>query len=600
MAWRLWERHSSVPTSVRRSLVGFAVPVQDPNAERDWWAQGLRFVESDGSEMRASEGRQVITRLPLVVADDFPRLDLDHLPSSGAVVIEDPRIPLPEDVGRLWSEQAGRIVGPSYLASGRIQGWGATGAAHLVTAAMGGWSAGVPTGLEGTFIPVELLHRARAILTPGGPANPLVVLWALAQLRVTWQRLDSSETEIGRVGLDIREAEAARMEADSGLALSWCFPMLTGQRPLPRDPVLRRRVEAVLAGIWQTWVDRPAEAAYLSPISIGDMGGGQRTTKVTAALARAGTRVVFVQDAPARGFSRRVSLPTRPDRVLVIPETLLARGASEFADAVMDRVRTVVVGAPTPRYVRWVRDRRSFLDHVTYDCFDRWDSVLGRRWYREADEQELVRRADTVLATTSELEARLRGWGTPRVLVRPNLVDGVPDNVRQRTPDPRTVVLVGNLQGRWVDWEAVIRLGESVVDTRVELWGPAPPRPPDLPPNVLFMGAVDNVDVPATIARGRVGIAPFVRGPLAAAVSPMKVAEYLACGRPVVTLGLPASRGIPGVIDTDDVEVFVIAVRETLDRAWSGPETRWTGGTWDDLVLDWKRRGLLGRSSDSP
>jgi glycosyltransferase involved in cell wall biosynthesis len=84
-------------------------------------------------------------------------------------------------------------------------------------------------------------------------------------------------------------------------------------------------------------------------------------------------------------------------------------------------------------------------------------------------------------------------------------------------------------------------------------------------PNVTFLGLRPTADIPAYIGSFDVGIVPFVIDRLTEAVSPLKMYEYLAAGRGVVTTPLPACRGVAEVEIADGIDAFVAAIERRLD-----------------------------------
>src|SRR6185295_2677914 len=88
----------------------------------------------------------------------------------------------------------------------------------------------------------------------------------------------------------------------------------------------------------------------------------------------------------------------------------------------------------------------------------------------------------------------------------------------------------------WFDWPLVIRLARTLRDGAVHVVGPryvSPPRP--LPSNVKLFPACSHADAVDHIRRFSVGLIPFKRNRLTAAVDPIKYYGYRAMGLPVLT-----------------------------------------------------------------
>jgi glycosyltransferase involved in cell wall biosynthesis len=68
----------------------------------------------------------------------------------------------------------------------------------------------------------------------------------------------------------------------------------------------------------------------------------------------------------------------------------------------------------------------------------------------------------------------------------------------------------------------------------------------DLADRVSFHKTVPYADVPAWINRVDAGILPFPEWPPWNTCSPIKLFEYLACGKPIVATSIPAHKSVLG------------------------------------------------------
>jgi len=106
-------------------------------------------------------------------------------------------------------------------------------------------------------------------------------------------------------------------------------------------------------------------------------------------------------------------------------------------------------------------------------------------------------------------------------------------------------------------------------------------------PNVHVRPPVRRAELAALIAASDACLLPHVRSRLTTAMSPLKVYEYLAGGRPVAAIDLPPVRDIdPRVVLADDPDGFAEAVDSALA---AGPATE----AERDAFIDkhsWRRR----------
>jgi teichuronic acid biosynthesis glycosyltransferase TuaH len=189
---------------------------------------------------------------------------------------------------------------------------------------------------------------------------------------------------------------------------------------------------------------------------------------------------------------------------------------------------------------------------VTFYVTDDWAAYPARQawWpaYREA--YAAVRRHHRrVCAVSAPLLERISPTGPAAVV--PNGIDA--DEWRRPSsapawftalPGPR-LLYVGNLQDR-LDVAALDHLASARPDASIVLVGPLldPAHFAALArrPNVVLHDRVDRAQVVGLCRAADVCLVPHRRTPLTEAMSPLKLYEYLAAGRPVVAIDLPPMR----------------------------------------------------------
>jgi teichuronic acid biosynthesis glycosyltransferase TuaH len=241
---------------------------------------------------------------------------------------------------------------------------------------------------------------------------------------------------------------------------------------------------------------------------------------------------------------------------------------------------------------------------VTYYAWDDWlASEPHRRWW-PAYHQAFSRLRETqrrVCAVSEAIMSRLRPTGPSAVI--PNGIDegewlepvDTPAWFISR-PRPR-LLYVGTLDRR-IDVHAMERVARAFPGGSLTLIGP------DLAPaHFSRLAQLENVGVrPWTPRREIVGVIraadacliPHVRNALTEAMSPLKLFEYLAGGRPVAAVDLPPIAGVraPGLVLVGEADDFVTGVRRALALGPAGEGERRTFLARNS----WKRRfdELLG------
>ena len=215
-----------------------------------------------------------------------------------------------------------------------------------------------------------------------------------------------------------------------------------------------------------------------------------------------------------------------------------------------------LVGIPFLVEVNGVEEEAAILGRTTRPVRRALTFPLRRRIYHAAA---------TVIAVSDPLAALVRdlhGLPQGRVVPIPNGVDTdrftplEPAEARARLglPAGLWILFVGNLvpwQGVETLLEAFRRVSMSVPEARLAIVGDGPLRGPleglarelQIANRVYFPGTVPHEDVPRFIGASDVCAAPFTQMRNARiGLSPLKLYEYLACGRPIVASDVPGVR----------------------------------------------------------
>ena len=196
-----------------------------------------------------------------------------------------------------------------------------------------------------------------------------------------------------------------------------------------------------------------------------------------------------------------------------------------------------------------------------------------RYWYARFARDRLLRRARRIIVVTNELARHpaIVRLGRP-VSVFPNSIDLVdyPELPPPENPSPR-VAFVGTPWTPWAGVDKIARLASYFPTWRFDVVGPGPEELRGAPANVVIHGPLERKDYLPIMAQADVAIGPLAlhRKGLSEA-SALKVAEYLACGIPVILGnaetafpdGAPFLLQLPNTEDnvdaaTDEIRAFV-------------------------------------------
>jgi glycosyltransferase involved in cell wall biosynthesis len=200
----------------------------------------------------------------------------------------------------------------------------------------------------------------------------------------------------------------------------------------------------------------------------------------------------------------------------------------------------------------------------------------------EKAEEELLKKADIVFTTSSQL-LKSRKVLNPRSYYFPNVADHdhfsrallhgtiVPDDLRVIQP-PR-IGFIGAISSYKVDFNLIAYVARAHPDWSVVLIGKVGEGDPwtnienikNLP-NVFILGPRPYTQLPAYLKGIDVAILPNQLNAYTQAMFPMKFFEYLAAGKPIVSVNLPALREYSDMAYlAKSYEDFVLGIEKALN-----------------------------------
>ena len=201
-----------------------------------------------------------------------------------------------------------------------------------------------------------------------------------------------------------------------------------------------------------------------------------------------------------------------------------------------------------------------------------------RYWYARFTRDRLLRRARRIVVVTNEIARHPAITVLHRpVSVLPNSINlaAYPELEAARNASPR-LVFIGSPRLAWAGVDKIVRLAAHFPGWRFDVVGPARAELPDAPANVVVHGQLGREQYLPIMAAADVAIGPLAlhRKGLSEA-SALKVAEYLACGIPVIVANTETAfpGGAPFLLQLPNtegnVDVSTAVVRQFVEH-WCG------------------------------
>ncbi len=250
------------------------------------------------------------------------------------------------------------------------------------------------------------------------------------------------------------------------------------------------------------------------------------------------------------------------------------------------------------------------LDHlppgrVVYDVTDDYVHYAGSaraRALTEARENRIAARAGMIFTTTQPLAQRLRAIN-PNVHVVPNGVDArffdpqPADDPFASVPHPR-IGHVG-LTSNWMDFELLAKIAARWLGQVISI-GPVKPEVRaayERIPGLVRLPPVHNLDLPRYLDAIDVCIQPHLPLEVRHRADPLKIVEYMAMGKPIVSTALRNLEPLSDVVElATDHQGFIAAIERALadrDPALRNRRIeRARPRSWDRLYGDVRRAVL--------
>jgi len=291
------------------------------------------------------------------------------------------------------------------------------------------------------------------------------------------------------------------------------------------------------------------------------------------------------QFAP-EGKGIRIVTPVAPGGLRFVPRRRRQKLLKYFVPLILHRLKPIL----SERYILWLsRDELCLYLHrrlrPALTCYHRLDDYTAMDPSFASWDLALEQIADLIFVVSPHLQAQHRARGREAHLL-PNGVDlsffakaldrqtSVPADLAV-IPTPR-IGFIGYLILKWIDVDLIFEAATQRPDWSFVLIGPKIAwKPVDVPPNVYLLGARPYTQLPSYLKGLDVCLVPFKQNAITDGASPLKLYEYLAAGRAVVSTPVPDLPTFEGVVwCACDSAGFVSAIEEALSVAHDPHEQR--------------------------
>src|SRR5687767_1149532 len=333
-------------------------------------------------------------------------------------------------------------------------------------------------------------------------------------------------------------------------------------------------------------------------------------------------RVFFVEEPEACDSPAHMEMERNQSEVIIVKPYLPFGLNEEETNAAMQKLVDQFIAEEIDEYILWYYNPMAlnFSRHLkpaltVYDCMDELSLFKGAPAKLQEMEEELLERADLVFTGGQTLYEGKRK-GHDNVYLFPSSIDAPHfEQARKKQADPADQVDIphprlgffGVIDER-MDLELLDELAQASPDWHLVMLGPVvkidTESLPNLP-NIHYLGMKTYDQLPAYLANWDITLLPFALNDSTRFISPTKIPEYLAGGKPVVSTPIqdvvnPYGRqklvSIAGTAGefVKAIEITLQMKKEDTARWLTKVDQQLSQNSWD---YTWKRMMTLIESS---
>lgn len=306
-----------------------------------------------------------------------------------------------------------------------------------------------------------------------------------------------------------------------------------------------------------------------------DIGGGQRSAQIAKIFNKMGYCVDYIYAYKSSESERvKINMPTNRHIYLkhINPKdiTKSLRGEPIF-----------IFEIPHKDFEPYIDLGKKIDAKIVYEHIDNWETQLGSLFFNEDVFKNFLSKSDIIIATSNLLKEKLDKFilknklECSKVEYLANAVDsdlfdsyGNYKKPKDLVKAKKTLLYYGSLWGEWFEWDKIIYLAENIIDCSINIIGDykiIKDKIKNMPKNIYFLGLKEQKELPAYLYYCDFALLPFKNDDIGKYVSPLKIFEYIAMNKLVISTNLPDIFGYPNVLGSDSKEEWVQFVNSSFN-----------------------------------
>ena len=279
-----------------------------------------------------------------------------------------------------------------------------------------------------------------------------------------------------------------------------------------------------------------------------DVGGGQRAAQLAKTFNSMGYEVQYY-------YAFESSETVKHNMLLpVTVHKKVGKIKKEEFEKNIEKEDTFIFEAPMEMFIPYLEMAKNKGCRIVYESIDNWETSLGDMFFSENALKEFLRKATVLTGTAKLLEEQLKQYlkkyniKNENILYLPNAVDSDLFEPRKQYDQPKdlklgekTLIYYGYLWGSWFDWNLIEQIANSFKNVEINLIGDYAgiiDITKRMPGNVHFLGLKKQAELPSYLQYSDYAILPFKPDEIGKYVSPLKLFEYIAMNKPVISTPL--------------------------------------------------------------